>query len=91
MAGVKRANTRGEAEVRPVMWFGRGPLRRIARTANRINRLRPKKRRRARDERPAGPKLVKGRGRPRARSPLLTALVYLLVAAAVVLFLLRYA
>jgi len=74
----------------PTVWmlrmFGANPFsktRRIHREAERINRRRPRPRRRAPVEyRPVGPKLVRGRGlaRRRAGNPWPT-LIYVLLAA----------
>ena len=76
------------------MWFGGSISRLVEGAANRVNKRRPKKRRKTRrDEKPAGPRLVRGRGWARRRvrswfSP--ETLVYLLLAGALMHFIVKY-
>ncbi len=68
-------------------------VRRVTRMADRLHRL-PKKRRPppGRDEHPVGPKLVRGRGRPRDRqlSRLGALVLYLVLAAGLTVVLFKY-
>jgi hypothetical protein len=68
-------------------------VRRVTRLADKMYRLPRKRRRRAGSrEKPVGPRLVRGRGRPRSRlgSRLGGLVVYLVLAAGLTVFLFKY-
>jgi hypothetical protein len=67
-------------------------VKRVTRLADRLYRLPRKRRLRAGSRKPVGPRLVRGRGRPRSRlgSRLGGLVVYLVLAAGLTVFLFKY-